>query len=330
MQLFDCTLRDGGNVLGQGFPADLTTLMIEGLIDNGIDYIEYGNANGLGAYEDLKKIAPLTDDEYLKVAAPYVDKARIGMFMLAACSTDGRVAMARDGGLHFLRVGANAGDGSRAVKAVETVKKHGFFCCYSLMKAYVLSPDALADEAHLLEEAGVDMITIMDSAGTMMPDEVALYTRRMVDRVSIPVAFHGHNNLGLSVQNALAAYRNGASVTDCGLMGMARSAGNLATEIAMVVYDRLGIKTGDVNGMLHFIDEKLAPAMKAHGYAPAVSPLDLVFGYAGCHSSLTASLKEAAASTGADLFKLVVEVSRKERKAPSRELIFATARELAS
>ena len=29
MQLFDCTLRDGGNVLGNGFPADLTVMMID-------------------------------------------------------------------------------------------------------------------------------------------------------------------------------------------------------------------------------------------------------------------------------------------------------------
>ena len=75
------------------------------------------------------------------------------------------------------------------------------------MKAYVLPPDALADEARRLEDMGLDFITIMDSAGTMSPDEVKAYVSRMVRRVSIPVGFHGHNNLGLSVANAVAAYR---------------------------------------------------------------------------------------------------------------------------
>ena len=32
MKLMDCTLRDGGNVVGRGFDADLTKMMIEGLI----------------------------------------------------------------------------------------------------------------------------------------------------------------------------------------------------------------------------------------------------------------------------------------------------------
>lgn len=329
MELFDCTLRDGGNVLGQGFPADLTTMMIEGLVDNGVRYIEYGNANGIGAYEDLKKTAPLDDASYLALAAPWKDKCRLGMFMLASCATPERVDAAAGAGLSFLRVGANAGDGHKAIEAVKLVKSRGLMCCYSLMKAYVLSPDALADEACALEEAGVDLITVMDSAGTMLPEEVALYVERMVARVNIPVGFHGHNNLGLSMENALAAYRHGAQIIDCGLMGMARSAGNLATEMAMVVFDRLGVKTGDVYGMLHFIDEKLAPAMKAHGYSAPVAPLDLAFGLAGCHSSLTATLREVAAEEKVDLFRLVVEVSRRNRKAPSRDLVVETAKAMA-
>ena len=329
MQLFDCTLRDGGNVLGNGFTAELTTMMIQGLVENGIPYIEYGNANGIGAYEDLNKNNALTDEEYLALAAPWKDKAKLGMFMLASCATQERVEAAAKAGLSFLRVGAKAGDGAKAVEAVKLVKKNGLVCCYSLMKAYVLSPDALADEASMLEEAGVDIITIMDSAGTMMPEDTALYVDRMTQKVNIPVGFHGHNNLGLSVENALVAYRHGAEIIDCGLMGMARSAGNLATEIAMVVFERLGIKTGDIYGMLHFLDEKLVPAMKEHNYQVAVSPLDLAFGLAGCHSSLTATLKEVAAQEKADLFKLVVEVSRKDRKSPSRDLIVSTARALA-
>ena len=50
MRFMDCTLRDGSNVLGKGFPADLTTLMLRGLIENNIRTIEYGNAGGIGAY----------------------------------------------------------------------------------------------------------------------------------------------------------------------------------------------------------------------------------------------------------------------------------------
>lgn len=330
MELFDCTLRDGGNVLGNGFPADLTMLMLEGLVDCGVRYIEYGNANGMGAGEAQGKVAPLTDAEYLDLAGPLTGKARLGMFLAAGNATEERVGAAAAGGLSFLRVGANAGDADKARPAVALVKKHKLEACYSLMKAYVLSPDALADEAARLQDMGVDMVTIMDSAGTMMPDEVSGYVKKMVRRVSIPVGFHGHNNLGLSVPNAVAAFREGASIIDCGLLGMARSAGNLATEIAVAVFDRLGIRTADLNVLLRFIDEKLAPAMAKHGYKAPVAPLDLVFGLAGCHSSNTAALREASQEFGVDLFRLTMSVSAENRKNPSKDLIKQHAHKLAA
>ena len=328
MQLFDCTLRDGGNVLGNGFPADLTVMMLDGLIRNGIRFIEYGNASGMGAYEGDGKIAPLTDAEYLDLAVPFLGKAELGMFVGVKHATEQNIALAAEKGLGFLRIGANAGDGEKAREGIGLVKKHGLTACLSLMKAYVLPPDALADEARRLEDMGLDFITIMDSAGTMTPDEVKVYVSRMVRRVSIPVGFHGHNNLGLSVANAVAAYREGAEIIDCGLMGMARSAGNLATEMAVAVFDRLGIRTADMYGLLAFINEELAPAMKEHGYSPAVSPLDLTFGYAGCHSSFTKMLDEVAREYGVDPYRLIVSVSEADRKNPSPELAREKAQEL--
>ena len=63
-------------------------------------------------------------------------------------------------------------------------------CRFSLMKAYVLSAEELADEGAALEGYGLDEITIMDSAGTMTPDQVSEYVKTMRNSVTIPVAFH--------------------------------------------------------------------------------------------------------------------------------------------
>ena len=59
MLVMDCTLRDGANVVGKGFDARLTKMMIEGMIAAGITTIEMGNCLGLGAYEANGSIAPL-------------------------------------------------------------------------------------------------------------------------------------------------------------------------------------------------------------------------------------------------------------------------------
>lgn len=326
MEIMDCTLRDGANVLGNGFDAELTKMMIEGLIKSNIKIIEMGNCLGLGAYEANNSISPLTDKEYLDLIQPYLPKAEIGMFMGVKNANEKNVALGAENGLKFLRIGANAGDGKASVEAIKLVKKHNMKCYYAMMKGYILSPDALADEAKLLEDAGLDQITIMDSAGTMMPHEVSEYISKMSKKVSIPVAFHGHNNLGLAVANALAAYESGAQMLDCGLMGMARSAGNCATELitaAMQKKEELGYI--DLLTLLHFIDDELMPAMWKNGYSVPVKPLDIVYGLAGCHSSFAKLFANVAKEKKVDLFDLIIRVSKIDQKAPSRELIEKTA-----
>ena len=329
MLIMDCTLRDGANVVGKGFSAELTTMMIEGMIDAGITTIEMGNCLGLGAYEANGSIAPCTDEQYLQLIQPYLDKAEIGMFFGYKNVNQANVDLAKKYGLKFLRIGANAGDGAGACDGIRMVKAAGIKCRFSMMKAYVLPPEELAKEAKMLADCGLDEITIMDSAGTMMPHQVTEYVKALKAVLDIPVAFHGHNNLGLSVANAIAAMEAGATVFDCGLLGMARSAGNCATELLIATFQRLGyFQDVDLYKLLAFFDEKLIPAMEAYNYHVAVKPFDLILGLAGCHSSFTKLFTDIANEYGVPLYKLIVEASKVDQKNPSEELIRRTAEAL--
>lgn len=325
--LMDCTLRDGANVVGKGFSAEVTDMVLDGLTACHVPIIEFGNAGGIGAYEVAGFTNAETDQTYLDIAQKYLNRgSQLGMFLNAKRYREKNVALAKERGLSFLRVGADAGDGDVSIPAIRDIKKAGLKAFCSAMKAYLLTPGQLAEEGKKLESAGLDEITIMDSAGTMLPTQVAEYTRRLTKAVSIPVAFHCHNNLGLSAANAVAAYENGAAILDCGLMGMARSAGNLATEMCVAIMRRYGqMEDVDLYGMLDFIDNRLQPAMAAHQYHNPVAPLDLVLGLSGCHSSFLKKFKAAAQEHQVNLYRLIVEVSAMDQKAPSDELIAKTA-----
>lgn len=328
MRLFDCTLRDGANVVGNGFSKELTVSMVQALLDCGIDQIELGNAKGIGAYDE-GVVAPLSDLEYMQAVAPFVDKGSMGMFLQVKYATKERVQMAAENGMQFLRVGTAAGDGSNAVAAVKMVKEADMCCRYSLMKAYICTPKELAEEAKLLEEAGVDIITIMDSAGTMLPDEVTAYVKALKAKVSIPVGFHGHSNMGMAQANALAAVDAGADEVDCGLLGMARSAGNCATELAAASFLRRNeLRNVDFYKLLKYLDTELIPAMKDYGYKTAVEPLDLILGLSGCHSSFVGTFEKVAKEKNKDLYQLIMKVSEINRKNPSIELMKKVANEL--
>jgi len=322
MKLLDCTLRDGANVVGNGFSAELTKSMLEGLLSGGIRDIEFGNCRGLSAETKLGSVSPVTDREYLELAQPFVSRGNLGMFLMAGCADRENTRLAKESGLSFLRVGNNAGDGRDSLRAIELVKEAGLYCRYSLMKAYVLTPEALAEEAALLEKAGADCITVMDSAGTMLPEDAAAYVKALRARVSVPVGFHGHSNMGLSQANALAAVEAGAEEIDCGLLGMARSAGNCSTELAIASLQRKGyLEDVDLYGLLSYLDNELIGLMEPYGYRPAVKPVDLVLGIAGCHSSFLPLFREVAEQKGVNLYRLITVVSKLDRKKPDRALM---------
>lgn len=329
MNLFDNTLRDGGNVVGHGFSLELTKSMVSGLLNAGIQDIELGNCKGLGAYDKLGANKAPSDEEYFQVLQPYLPKGRIGMFLLAKCADAEKVKAAADAGLQFLRVGANAGDGTGSLEAVRMVKDAGLVCRYSLMKAYVSTPEELAAEAKMLQDAGVDKITIMDSAGTMFPADATAYVTALKKALTIPVGFHGHSNLGLSQANALAAVAAGADEIDCGLLGMARSAGNCATELAAATLKKEGyLPEVDLYGLLDYLDQELIPAMEPYGYHVAVNPTDLMLGLSGCHSNFLPMFRKVAQEEQVSLLRLIADVSAIDRKAPDEALLRKVAEKL--
>ena len=330
LKILDCTLRDGGNVVGKGFDANLTSMMLKALIDCNVDYIEMGNSGGIGAYEVAGFTKAETDEKYLELMQPYAATGKVGMFLNAKRYRQKYVELAAANHLAFLRVGVDADEPDLAIEPIKVIKKNGMKAFYSAMKAYIVSPEELAESAKKLEAAGLDEFTIMDSAGCMLPDEVEKTVELLTKSVSIPIAFHCHNTLALSAATALAAYRGGASVLDGGLMGMARSAGNLPTEAGIAVLQKYGeLKHINLYSLLQFINDELEPIMKKdHDYHNPITPFDLVLGITGLHSSKSALFKKVAAETGVNLYQLMVHTAVIDRKNPSEDLIRKVAGEI--
>ena len=93
-----------------------------------------------------------------------------------------------------------------------------------------------------------------------------------------------------------------------GLLGMARSAGNCATEVAMASFLRKGYgKEENLYGLLHYLDDKLIPAMAKYNYKTAISPLDLILGLSGCHSSFVKIFEKVAKEEQVSLYSLIVK-----------------------
>lgn len=175
----------------------------------------------------------------------------------------------------------------------------------------------------------IDEITLMDPAGCMFPEEVSAAVEAMKKAVKVPIGFHCHANMGMCAANAMAAWRSGADILDCGLLGMARSAGNMPTELATALMQKQGqCSELDLYGLLHYLDRELIPAMEQNGYTTMLKPKDLILGYSGCHSAFVKTFTAVAKDTGVDLYRLIVETSALDRKDPDEALMRQVAASL--
>lgn len=78
-----------------------------------------------------------------------------------------------------------------------------------------------------------DLFCMVDSFGGMTPKELTTIVKEVRANTTVPVGFHGHNNLQLGLINTLTAIDHGLEYVDCTVLGMGRGAGNLKTELLL-------------------------------------------------------------------------------------------------
>src|SRR6185295_1191375 len=77
-------------------------------------------------------------------------------------------------------------------------------------------------------EAGADEISVVDTIGVCAPETVEYLMKQLRSWVgkSVPIHWHGHNDMGLATASAIAAVRGGADWIQGTINGMGERAGN--------------------------------------------------------------------------------------------------------
>ncbi|HMB69899.1 MAG TPA: hydroxymethylglutaryl-CoA lyase [bacterium] len=113
-------------------------------------------------------------------------------------------------------------------------------------------PSAPARVARTLLDAGCDEISLGDTIGVAVPDDVERVLEAM-EEMGLPrgsLALHLHDTFGTALANVHAGLRAGVTVFDSSAGGLGGcpfapgAAGNLATEDLLYLLDGLGIETG--------------------------------------------------------------------------------------
>ena len=327
LRILETTLRDGSYEINFKFTAADTRIISASLEKAGFELIEIGHGVGLNASCCGKGEASEPDESYLKAAAETLKKAKFGMFCIPGIAKIENIDMAADYGMGFIRIGTNVTEVEDSQKFIERAKKYGMFVSSNLMKSYAMEPKEFAKRAQLAHKYGSDVLCIVDSAGGMLPKEMEQYILAVREVCDIPLAYHGHNNLGLAVGNSLRAVELGVSIVDSSLQGLGRSAGNAPTEILVAALERMGVNTGiDLFEVLDAGEKYIKPLITNYG----ISSIDVTAGYAQFHSSYMDIINKFASKYMVDPRRVIVGVCKEDKENAPEPIVERVAKELAS
>lgn len=325
----DPTLRDGNHAVRHQLDRNSFVAYCSAAELAGVPVVEVGHGNGLGASSMLVGECKLSDEEILSVSRSCLKKSKLAIHVIPGfCTINSNLAKAVDLGVDIFRVASHCTEADITDRHIAFVRRSGREAYGVLMMSHMASPAILLEQAKKMESYGAEAVVIMDSAGAYFPDDVTERISILVDGLSIPVGFHGHNNLGMAISNSVAAVNAGASILDGSIRGFGAGAGNTQLEVLIAVLGRLGFETGI--DLYKILDAADIAEREFNPVAPFSSPVSIVSGLAGVFSGFSKQVSQTAKDYQVDPRDIFFELGRRKAVAGQESLIIEVAQQLAT
>ena len=329
LTLHDMTLRDGMHPRRHQITLEQMRHIATGLDEAGVPLIEVTHGDGLGGASVNYGFPAHSDEEYLHAVVPLMKRAKVSALLLPGIGTVEHLRMARDHGVHTLRVATHCTEADVSEQHLGLARKLGMDTVGFLMMAHLASPETLVAQARLMESAGANCVYVTDSAGHLLPGDVTarIGAVRAALRPETEVGFHGHHNLGMAIANSLAAFEAGAVRIDAAAAGLGAGAGNTPMEVFVAVCALQGIETGvDLFRIMDVAEDRVVPTMD---HPIRIDRDSLTLGYAGVYSSFLLFAKRAEKKYGIPARDLLVEMGRRGMVGGQEDMIEDAALTLA-
>ncbi len=327
--LHDMCLRDGMHPKRHQISVDEMIDIACALDEAGVPLIEVTHGDGLGGSSVNYGFPAASDEAYLDAVIPKLKNAKVSALLLPGIGTVDHLKMAADLGVNTIRVATHCTEADVSEQHIGLAAEMGLDTVGFLMMAHMISPEALLEQALLMESYGANCIYCTDSAGYMLPDDVQarISLLRTKLKPETELGFHGHHNLALGVANSMVAVEAGANRIDGSAAGLGAGAGNTPLEIFAAVLDRMEADTGvDIFKLMAVAEEKIVPLMD---HIVRVDRDSLTLGYAGVYSSFLLFAKRASAKYGVPSQDILMEMAHRKAVGGQEDLIESVAMEMA-
>ena len=239
IRVVDATIRDGGLCNNFEFSDEFVKELYKANIKAGIDYMEFGykaskklfNVNEFGKWKfcDEQDIRSIVGDNVSDMKI-YV------MADVGRCDYKTDFLPASESVIDMVRVACYIHQIPAAVEMIEYLHDLGYETTCNIMAISQIGADNLREALEMLCETPVDIIYIVDSYGSLYPENIEKYSKMYLEyanKSNKQIGIHAHNNQNLAFANTIEALSYGVSYLDSTVQGMGRGAGNCASELLL-------------------------------------------------------------------------------------------------
>ncbi|GJJ19783.1 4-hydroxy-2-oxovalerate aldolase [Mycolicibacterium mageritense] len=330
VRLTDTTLRDGSHAVKHQFSVAQVRAVAAGLDAAGVEVIEVTHGDGLDGSSFNYGFSGTDELELIRAAAETVTRARIAVLLLPGLGTVRHLRAACDAGASIARIATHCTEADVSIQHFGAARGLGMETVGFLMLSHRASPEQLARQARIMADAGCQCVYVVDSAGALMPDDLADRVAALVAELGTDaqVGVHAHQNLSLGVANSIAGYRAGARQIDGTLCALGAGAGNAPIEILVTAFERMNVPTGvDADAILAVAEEIARPMIPR---LPVCDRNSIVQGRYGVYNSFLFHAERAAEQYGVPAHAILSRVGQLGYVGGQEDMIIDVALSLAA
>ncbi|BBO71070.1 homocitrate synthase [Desulfosarcina alkanivorans] len=247
VHIIDTTLRDGEQAPGVAFSTGEKMSILRLLTDAGVNELEVGiPAMGPWACREIRRLAALEADCQLTCWCRAVEA---DIELAAGCGTGGVHISFPVSSILLRAMGKTADWVLAQLDALVSLAAERFgLVSVGAQDAFRASPAFLDTFVRSAAGSGAHRVRIADTVGLARPSQVAEVVRRLTRSAgSMPLEFHGHNDLGMATANTIAAIEAGIGAVSVTVNGIGERAGNAPLEQVAVATDILDGRTSPID-----------------------------------------------------------------------------------